>query len=280
MTDPRHKEDTMRVEASATESSANAIAFTDLQWNLTYVNDAFLKLWGHSDEKEVFGRPVAAFWEAQDKLDEIGTALSTKGIWKGDLVAKSKDGSRTDVSLSAFMVAGENGKSVCIIGSFTDVTLEKKLKESEAALQARTHDLEEVNSTIKFLLKQRDEDKTELAKQMLLNVKELVGPYIDKLKENLSDAKQLAYLNIIESNLNDVVSPFARKLSLKYSSLTPTEIRIAQFVKLGKTSSEMADLLNVSKRTIESHRQKIRKKIGIKNNKANLRSQLMSMQCY
>jgi DNA-binding CsgD family transcriptional regulator len=67
-------------------------------------------------------------------------------------------------------------------------------------------------------------------------------------------------------------------LSLRYSTLTPREIQIAYLVKEGKSSREMAELLNVSMRTIESHRQKIRMKIGIKNGKANLRSQLMSME--
>jgi len=127
------------------------------------------------------------------------------------------------------------------------------------------------------LLKQRSEDKAELAKQILLNVKQLIEPCLEELKRNLSDTKQLAYLNILESNLSDIVSPFARKLSLKYSSLTPKQVRIAHFIKSGKTTREMAELLNVSERTVESHRQKIRMKIGIKNNKVNLRSHLMSI---
>ena len=208
-------------------------------------------------------------------------ALRTKGIWTGKLAARRKDGSLKDVQLSATTVAGENGKNVCMVGSFIDLTevkrLEEEMEKRKAALEAQTNEIEEVNCTLRVLLKQRDEDKAELAKQMLLNVKQLVVPCLAELKKNLSDAKQLSYLNILESNLNDIVSPFARKLSLKYSSLTPKQIRIAHFIKGGKTTREMAELLNVSERTIESHRQKIRMKIGIKNNKVNLRSHLMSM---
>lgn len=280
--DGKEISESLTVRDNAAESSVNIIAFSDLEWNLTYVNDSFLKLWGYSDEKEVFGKPVASFWQTEEKVNEIANALRAEGTWRGQLVAKTKDGSPKDVQLLATMVIGKNGKSVCMMGSLIDVNkcrrLEERLKEREAALEARTTELEEVNSALRVLLTKRDLDKIELAKRVSLNVKELVIPYLEELKKSLSDTKQIAYLNILESNINDIVSPFANKLSLNFSSLTATEIRIAHFVKHGKTSKEMAKLFNVSERTIESHRQKIRLKIGIKNNKANLRSQLMSIQ--
>lgn len=282
--DSKDMSGSLMVNASPMESYINAIAFSDLEGNLTYVNDSFLKLWGYGDEKEVFGKAIASFWKTEEKFNEIVNVLRTKGNWMGKLVAKRKDGSLKDVQLSATMVTGENGRSFCMMGSFMDVTerkrLEEKLKKREAALEARTNELEEVNSALRVLLKQRDQDKAELAGQMLLNVKKLVVPYLEKLKKHLSGTKQLGYLSILESNLNDIVSPFAYELSLKYSTLTPTEIQIARFVKQGKVSREMAELLNVSERTIESHRQKIRLKIGIKNNGANLRSQLMGIRDY
>ncbi len=282
--DSKDMSGSLMVNASPMESYINGIAFSDLEGNLAYVNDSFLKLWGYGDEKEVFGKAIASFWKTEEKFNEIVNVLRTKGNWRGKLVAKRKDGSLKDVQLSATMVTGENGRSFCMMGSFMDVTerrrLEEKLKKREAALEARTNEVEEVNSALRVLLKQRDQDKAELAGQMLLNVKKLVVPYLEKLKKHLSGTKQLGYLSILESNLNDIVSPFAYKLSLKYSTLTPTEIQIARFVKQGKVSREMAELLNVSERTIESHRQKIRLKIGIKNNGANLRSQLMGIRDY
>ncbi len=282
--DSKDMSGSLMVNASPMESYINGIAFSDLEGNLAYVNDSFLKLWGYGDEKEVFGKAIASFWETEEKFNEIVNVLRTKGNWRGKLVAKRKDGSLKDVQLSATMVTGENGRSFCMMGSFMDVTerrrLEEKLKKREAALEARTNEVEEVNSALRVLLKQRDQDKAELAGQMLLNVKKLVVPYLEKLKKHLSGTKQLGYLSILESNLNDIVSPFAYKLSLKYSTLTPTEIQIARFVKYGKVSREMAELLNVSERTIESHRQKIRLKIGIKNNGANIRSQLMGIKDY
>ena len=154
---------------------------------------------------------------------------------------------------------------------------EEAVREREAALEMKTKELEEVNSALRVLLRRRDKDKTELEEKVLSNVKELVQPYIEKLKKAPLDGKQMTYVKILESNLNDIVSPFVHQLSSKYSILTPTEIQVAQLIKEGKTTKEIAELLGSSKRTVESHRENIRVKLGLKNQKVNLRSFLSSM---
>ena len=163
----------------------------------------------------------------------------------------------------------------------SDITQQKQaeeaLREREAALKVRTSELEEVNSALRVLMKGM-EDKKALEENVSSNVKGLVAPYAEKLRKSGLDAKQMAYLNILESNLNDITSPFAHKFCSKYSRLTPAEIQIAYLVKDGKTTRRIAELLNLSVRTIESHRQNIRMKIGAKNRKANLRSLLLSTE--
>jgi len=154
---------------------------------------------------------------------------------------------------------------------------EEELRAREAALEARTSELEETNSALRVLLKRMNEDKKELEENVTLNIKELVLPQIEKLKSCRLDAKSKAYLSFLESNLIDIVSPFAHRLSSKYFGLTPTEIQVATLVRDGKTTKEIAELLNSSYRTVESHRQNIRVKIGIKKKNINLRSYLLSM---
>ena len=155
--------------------------------------------------------------------------------------------------------------------------VEQELRKREAELEIQTNALEEVNTALRVLLKRRDEDKTELEEKVLANVKELVVPYVERLKKSRLDTKQTAYLSILDSNLHVIVSPFTHKLSSKYVSLTPTEIQVANLVKQGRTTKEIAEILNSSDRTVEFHRKNIRKKIGIVNRKVNLRSHLLSM---
>jgi PAS domain S-box-containing protein len=175
----------------------------------------------------------------------------------------------------------EKGEIEGIIGFALNITKQKQveaeLKTRQDDLQAKATELREVNKALRVLMKQRNEDRKELEEKILSNVKTLVAPYIAKLNKSGLDTKQMTCLGILQSILNDIISPFVHTLSSQYSSLTPTEIQTAQLIKEGRTSKEIAEFLNVSTRTVESHRQKIRIKMGLHNRKANLRSYLLSM---
>jgi PAS domain S-box-containing protein len=151
-------------------------------------------------------------------------------------------------------------------------------KRAEGELEEHRKHLEELNTALRVLLKKREEDKTELEEKVLSNAKDLVLPYLEKLKNTSLDTNQKVYVGILESNLLDIISPFSHRLSSKYLGLTPTQIQVANLVKGGKATKEIAQLMHLSPRTVECHRENIRKRLGIKNTKANLRTYLSSIQ--
>ncbi len=153
---------------------------------------------------------------------------------------------------------------------------EEALRKREVELKAQSHHLEEVNTALKVLLKQREDDKKELGENVLSNVKELVSPYLERLKKSRLNTNQKTLIDILDSNLSNMISPFISKLSSKYFNLTPMEIRVANLVKEGKINKEIAELLCISKNTVLFHRYNIRRKLGVKNKKINLRSHLVS----
>ena len=175
----------------------------------------------------------------------------------------------------------ENGRQVSVHGIARNITERKKMEESlkkrEQELKEKSRNLEDANTALKVLLRRREEDKTELEEKVICNVRELILPYIQNLKISHIDSHQSNQLSILERNVNEIVSPFLRTLSSKYPNLTPTEIKIITFIKEGRTSKEIAGLLNTSARTVEVHRDNIRKKLNLKNRKANLRSHLLSL---
>jgi PAS domain S-box-containing protein len=178
-------------------------------------------------------------------------------------------------------IKDKDGNATGVLGVFWNITERRRsqdaLRRREIELQFKKTSLEEANAALRVLLKQREEDKADLQDTVLSNVQQLVIPYVEKLRRGRVDPKQVSYLDILESNLNDIAGPFAQKLSSKYLGLTPTEIRVAHLVKEGKTTKEISELMNVSTATVESHRKGIRMKIGIRNTKANLRSYLLAM---
>lgn len=156
--------------------------------------------------------------------------------------------------------------------------VERALLDRERELEVQTRDLEEVNAALKVLLKQREADRTELEERLVFNFRELVKPLLEKLKTSGLDQRQKGFLEIVETQLNDILSPFLRGVSQGYLKLTPTEIQVANLVKHGKSTKEIASLMNLSARTVEVNRNNIRKKIGITNKKVNLRTYLLSIQ--
>ena len=134
------------------------------------------------------------------------------------------------------------------------------LQKRETELKVQAQALEEVNVALRVLLKRRENDQREMEEKVLANVKELVFPFIQQLKKTKLDAKQLGYLNIVQSNLDEIISPFSSKLSGKYLSLTPKEIRVANLIKAGKSSKDISELLNGSVRAVDFHRGNLREK--------------------
>jgi DNA-binding CsgD family transcriptional regulator len=97
------------------------------------------------------------------------------------------------------------------------------------------------------------------------------------MKRGSLHPEQVSYVDIVETNLNDILSPFLQKMSMKYSNFTPTEIQVANLIKAGKTSKEIADTMNVSTGTIDTHRNNIRTKLKLNRKKMNLRAYLNSL---
>jgi len=175
----------------------------------------------------------------------------------------------------------KDGKYDGMICTVEDVTekkeIERALKRSYAKLEHQTHKLEESNTALKVLLRQRDEDRIELEEKVSSNVKELVLPYLEKLEKSGFNNSQETLIEIIKSNLEEIISPWVRKLSSKYLNLTPTEIQVANLVKQGLSTKEIAVFSSSSPETISRHRKSIRKKLKLTDKKANLRTHLLSL---
>lgn len=154
---------------------------------------------------------------------------------------------------------------------------EETIRQRESELRMKTRDLEESNTALKVLLRQREQDKRELEEKVVLNVKQLVVAYIEKLKSTRLADRQKLYLEILETHLDEIVSPFLKNISTLNLQLTPQEIQVAGLVKAGRNTKEIAEILGVSTNAIDFHRKNIRKKLGLNKQKTNLQSYLMSL---
>ena len=100
--------------------------------------------------------------------------------------------------------------------------------------------------------------------------------YLESLKQANLKPDQIEYIDLIENNLKNFYDPNYAKLAAPEYKLSPTELKVAQLVRDGKTNKEIAKMLHLSKSTILTHRHHVRVKLGIRNKKVNLRSLLKS----
>jgi len=154
--------------------------------------------------------------------------------------------------------------------------VEEALRLRESELEIRSRKLEDLNTTLRTLLEQRDQDRTLLEERVIANINKLVMPALEKLKASALTRQAVSFVGVLETNLKEIVSPFSQQLSAQSASLTQTEIQIANCIMQGMRSKEIAGLMKLSKGTIDFYRNNIRKKLGIRNQKANLQSYLLA----
>ena len=127
ITTNRLTEKELKISQQAIETSINAIAMTDLNGNLTYVNPACLRMWGYDEPSQVLGKAVLSFCHSWEEAAKALSEVQKKGSFAGELVAKRADGSSFDVQLAANIVKGKEGDPICLMSSFVDVSERKRI---------------------------------------------------------------------------------------------------------------------------------------------------------
>ncbi len=264
------------------ETTGTATIIIEEDMTLSLVNSEFERLSGAPKD----------YWEGKRKWTEFVTARDMPrmlGYHKArrvdpaaaprnyEFLFADRHGSRKNVIITIAMIPGTK-KSVA---SFADITEQKRsetaLRKREREVQRKSRSLEEVNTALKVLLKQREDDRTELEEKVLSNFKALVLPYLGKLKRGRAGERDAALLDVLEANLANIISPFSHRLSSRNLNLTPKELQVANLVKEGKTTKEISELMGVCPGAVSLHRSHIRHKLGLNRKKSNLRSYLGSL---
>ncbi len=266
------------------ETSMDGIAICDAKGKMISVNKPFINICKFNKD-ELIGEYMSILKPRDESIKtnfskEIKTLIK-KGFTSYETIHETKDGSYINVEINSSMVKNDEGDYIAGISIIRDITKrkqdEKALMKREQELETKTRDLEESNIALKVLLKKGAADKTDIEDKVLSNIKDLVFPFLEKLKQTRLGDKQKAYLEIIESNLRNIISSFWDRLSTHDYKFTPNEIKVVNLIREGLSTKEIASLMNLSTWTIDFHRHNIRQKLGLKHKKINLQTYLTSL---
>jgi len=263
------------------ENTGTAMLIVEEDSTISLVNNEFEKMSGYGRQDVEMLKKWTDFMSDADARQVRSTqngrqAASTNAI---HLEAQAIDrfGQIRDVFATLSRIPGTKKRIVSLLDITERKRSELTLLLREEELGAKTRELEEVNTALKVLLKRREEDRKETEEKISTNIQDLVLPHLAKMKKRLSGAREKSQINTIESILKGIISPFTQKLSSRMLNLTPKEIQVANLIRDGKTTKEIAEHLDVSKSAIDTHRHHIRKKLGLRNKRVNLTSFLHSL---
>jgi PAS domain S-box-containing protein len=267
---------------SLVESMNEGLGIQDEHGRITYANAKLLEMTGYSKE-EVIGRPVTIFMDEKARRT-YRRQVAARPAGDGDpyeLSLITKNGSAIDTIVAPKALLENAGRYQGSFAVFTDISrlkrVESDLKKRERQLSEKSFRLEEMNTALEVLLQKREQDRIELEKKVLLNIRQLIEPYLEKLNGTRLGENQRALVDILQTNLSEILAPFSSRLIKDHVGLTSMELEVAQLVKQGKRTKAIAALLNISPKTVDAHRMRIRKKLGLTNKKVNLETYLKSL---
>lgn len=191
----------LHIKESMIASSLNGIAIADLKGHLTFVNDAFLRMWGYDQKDEVLGIPDVEFWKIKSSARSIVTKMKKEGSWMGEFVGLRKDGKFFDVHLSAAIVKDKFNNPICRMACFVDITDQKR---AEAELKKSQ---EELRSLANHLQNLREEER----KRMAHKIHDELGQELTALKMDLSLLKEK--LPTDQKNLLDLTKSMMKTIN-------------------------------------------------------------------
>ena len=264
--------------------SLDGISILDLEYSILEVNDTMRRWYAHKG-------PLAgqkcyrAYHDQAEPCHDCPTRIAIE-TGRPQVGSVPYDGPRHMIGqqeLSVFPLFDDAGNVFGLIEYVRDVTALKSeelaIENLKKRLQFQHQTLQEQEIALKVLMKQGEIDERRALSEVSGNICTLVLPLLHRIQEREGDPELRKELVELESRLGEIRSSFCGRLAAD-GRLSPREIEIADMIRSGKKTSEIAKTLGISVKGVDFHRMNIRKKLGITHSKEHRRSFLMRVWGY
>ncbi|MFC2027251.1 PAS domain S-box protein [Chloroflexota bacterium] len=264
------------------DSAPDGVFILDEDGYIVECSNSTMLIYGYSKE-EMINKLITEFMHPSSAAS-FPEGYAQAQPFEGEIRIVRSDGTIVYIWRKGIPLKDADGNFTGVLAYDRDITDRKRAEELlqrhrqrlENVVKERTSSLEEANTALRVMLKTADQIKKEIEETVLFNVKSFALPYLDELEKCSLDDRQKSYIEMLQNSLNQVTEPFLQGVSAQSLTLTPTEVTIMNLIKQGKVTKEIAGLLNMSIRTVETHRYNIRTKLGLKNKAVNLRTYVSS----
>jgi len=168
----------------------------------------------------------------------------------------------------------EHGEVNRLFGTMQDVTPRKILEEE---LARQNFELTQKNIALRELIDQVQHEKAHVEERIAESVQRLLLPLLARIKDRTSTEERALY-QLVESTIRELVPMAGTELNGAMRRLSSRETEICLMIRNGLSSKEIGKLLGISIRSVETHRNNIRKKLGIGGSRSSLADFLRSQR--
>jgi PAS domain S-box-containing protein len=269
------------------DGSPLGIFFDDVDDKCVFVNTTFCEMMELS-EAEALGDGWAWTVHPEDLpgllRDRARAVAEGAELFRAEYRYVCPSGRRGWVEEQTRPVHGPGGELLGYVGTLAEITdrkederlLARHSEELEERVRERTAELGGMNAALEVLLRKREADREELEQAVLANVRRRILPALERL-EAVCSREASALTAEIRKGLQELTDPFRHRLSTVCQDLTPAELRVADLIREGLATKEIAARLGVGTATVDTHRHGIRRKLGLDTRRVNLRAYLLSL---
>ena len=209
------------------------------------------------------------------------TAIRTKRYATSFVPYEDSEGVRGTQELCAFPLFDETNSVTGVI-EYVRAVEEEKIEERvvenlKRRLRFQEQTLNEQEIALQVLIRQRERSEKRLAESIRRNIDTLINPVLDNLKRRLEGTEYFHQIMLLETYTDNLLSPISSSFTSRDYNLTPRETQVADLIKQGKTSKEIAGILGISAKAVDYHRMNVRRKLGLTNTSENLRNRLYDL---
>ncbi|PRX29479.1 PAS domain S-box-containing protein [Orenia metallireducens] len=180
ITEAKKIREELEIKEQVIDNSLNGIIYTDIEGEVIYANDSFLKMWGYDELNQIFGQDIfeLGILNNQETIIEKLDSIYNKGYWMGETTAWRRDGEEFEALLFANAIKDNLnniiGCSVSVIDISEMKNAQRELKKSQEKYQKLIELLPEgisISDKKKFLFV----NKAWLNLSGFENVKDVIG---------------------------------------------------------------------------------------------------------
>lgn len=172
------------------------------------------------------------------------------------------------------------GEYLVLLTNITPQVLQREMMEEAigrhaAALLEEKRRQEELNITLRTVLSTIHAERDSRRDELSSHIRRVLLPALEQIGKEPDAAARKSMIQLLRGSLLSLTDSGEERPQDGLSKLTLAELKVCRLVRAGHSSKEIAELLNISPETVQTHRRNIRRKLGLRGHDTQLAVHLL-----